>query len=79
MLASDTFKSHMDTFVDHIKNENPNFKFWWNYMEMVNILLYFIRAQRDGSRICIFSSSEKCSRFSLDMIIPIMQDSVLFI
>ena len=24
ILASDTFKSHMDTFVDHIKNENPN-------------------------------------------------------
>ena len=48
ILASDTFKSHMDTFVDHIKNENPNIKFWWNYMEMVNILLYFIRAQRDG-------------------------------
>ena len=38
----------MDTFVDHIKNENPDIKFWWNYMEMVNILLYFIRAQRDG-------------------------------
>ena len=38
----------MDTFVDHIENENPNIKFWWNYTEMVNILLYFIRAQRDG-------------------------------
>ena len=48
ILASDTFKRHMDNFVDHIKNENPNIKFWWNYMEMVNILLYFIRAQRDG-------------------------------
>ena len=34
ILASDTFKSRMDTFVDHIKNENPNIKYWWNYMEM---------------------------------------------
>ena len=28
ILASDIFKSHMDTFVDHIKNENPNIKLW---------------------------------------------------
>ena len=48
ILASDTFRSHMDTSVHDIKNENPNIKFWWNYLKMVNILLYFIRAQRDG-------------------------------
>lgn len=29
-------------------NMNPNFKFWWSYMEMVEILLMFTRAQREG-------------------------------
>ena len=79
ILASDTFKRHMDTFVDHIKNENPDITFWWNYMEMVNILLYFIRAQRDGLWDLHLFSFRKMLPFSLDMIIPIMQDGVLFI
>jgi len=30
-------------------NENPNFKFWSTYMEMVEVLLDFIRAQREGN------------------------------
>ena len=29
-------------------NDNPNFRFWWGYMQMVHILLLFSRAQRDG-------------------------------
>lgn len=36
----------MAAFVESRKN--PNFKFWWSYIQMVQILLLFTRAQRDG-------------------------------
>ena len=37
-----------DEFVAQRSEENVNFKFWWNYMEMVSILLMISRAQREG-------------------------------
>lgn len=30
------------------RSDDVNFVFWWNYMDMVSILLHFTRAQRDG-------------------------------
>ena len=49
ILRSERFNQAMTDFVKALKEEDPNYEFWWNYMEMVCILLYFIRAQRDGS------------------------------
>ena len=31
-----------------VESENANFKFWWQYIEMVSTLLLFTRAQREG-------------------------------
>ena len=49
-LMSPRVKKMLDEFVTQRSKENVNFKFWWNYMEMVSILLMFTRAQRDGIR-----------------------------
>ena len=38
----------MNVFVEERKAKNVNFTFWWQYLEMVTILLMFTRAQRDG-------------------------------
>ena len=46
LLADKELRDAMETFL--AANENPNFKFWWSYMQMVQILLLFTRAQRDG-------------------------------
>ena len=46
LLASKEFESVMQAFIT--ANTNPNFMFWWGYMQMVRILLLFTRAQRDG-------------------------------
>ena len=34
---------------DHIQHHNPNFRLWSTYMNMVEILMDFIRAERDGN------------------------------
>ena len=47
LLTTNEFADLMAAFVT--LNENPNFKFWWRYMKMVEILLMFIRAQREGN------------------------------
>ena len=44
-LASERFHQPILNFVKVLKEEHPNAEFWWNYMEMVSILLYFTRAQ----------------------------------
>ena len=46
MLADKELRDAMETFL--AAKENPNFKFWWSYMQMVQILLLFTRAQIDG-------------------------------
>jgi len=38
----------MTIFIDSQKN--VNFRFWWRYLQMVQILLLFVRAQREGKR-----------------------------
>ena len=45
LLASEEFETVMQAF--NAANANPNFMFWWGYMQMVRILLLFTRAQRD--------------------------------
>ena len=34
---------------DHVHHHNPNFPLWSTYMSMVEILIDFIRAERDGN------------------------------
>ncbi|KAL8600360.1 hypothetical protein ACOMHN_013575 [Nucella lapillus] len=46
LLAEKDFRDAMEAFLE--TKENPNFKLWWSYMQMVQILLLFTRAQRDG-------------------------------
>ena len=46
MLASPTFVFQMSAFIN--TKEDCTFKHWWQYMHMVNILLLFTRAQKDG-------------------------------
>ena len=68
ILTTETCHKHMARFVEMSKGRNPNCQFWWQYMQMVNVLLLVIRAQRDG--ICI--RLDKCSHIFIDMIIPII-------
>jgi len=42
-LASERFHQPILDFVKVLK-EDTNAEFWWNYMEMVSILLYFTKA-----------------------------------
>ena len=47
ILESEEFTSVINAFVAS-KGNDINFRYWWSYMQMVQILLLFIRAQRDG-------------------------------
>lgn len=47
-LSTEKFRSIMNGFELKLREDNPNFLFWWQYMDMVSILLDFVRAQRDG-------------------------------
>lgn len=46
LLASKQFRDLVDGFV--ASSDGSNFQFWWTYMKMVEILLMFTRASRDG-------------------------------
>ncbi|CAH3018507.1 unnamed protein product [Porites evermanni] len=48
LLSSTRYQALLSSFITTKKDKNPNFEYWWNYMEMVRILLLFIRAQREG-------------------------------
>ena len=47
ILTSSEFYEYFAGYVN--TKTNPNFRFWYHYMEMVQILLLFIRAQREGN------------------------------
>lgn len=47
-LSSKRFSEVISSFIQTIVEKNHTSQFWWNYIEMVGILLQFIRAQRDG-------------------------------
>ena len=48
LLSSPRYRELMSSFTAVKKERNPNFEYWWQYMDMVRILLLFIRAQREG-------------------------------
>ena len=48
LLSSEKFRQHIDAFGMKLAENDPTSQFWWQYMDMVGILLMFIRAQRDG-------------------------------
>ena len=48
-VSSDAFQSLFNRFLTEKIVGNVNNEFWWNYMEMISILLQFIRAQRVGN------------------------------
>ena len=47
LLAEERFQIILTSFIKSMSDVNS--KFWWNYMEMVGMLLLFIRAQREGN------------------------------
>ena len=47
ILATNQFKTPLQSFLERYTT-NVNCKFWWDYMQMVQLLLMFNRAQRDG-------------------------------
>ena len=48
VLSSEKIQDFMEKF-EKAHSSNPNFKLWSTYMEMVEVLLNFIRAERDGN------------------------------
>ena len=46
LVSSDKFRTALHSFIAFEKEKNPNLEYWWQYMEMVSILLLFVRAQR---------------------------------
>ncbi|KAJ8893011.1 hypothetical protein PR048_005592 [Dryococelus australis] len=47
LLMQERVRNLLAAFIES-KSEDVNFIFWWQYMDMVSILLLFTRAQRDG-------------------------------
>ena len=47
IVGSETFRQHLTVFVEN-RQSDPNFRFWWDYLRMVTVLLAFVRAQRAG-------------------------------
>ena len=45
ILTSERFHQPILNFAKLLKEKDPNTEFWFNYMEMVSILLFFTRAQ----------------------------------
>ena len=48
IVSSDRFQRCMKSFVDFISKDNPTNQLWWQYMDMVSIILQYIHAQSDG-------------------------------
>ena len=48
-LISDTYVQLFSRFIETESSRNVNFKFWWQYIEMVSVLLPFTRAQRESN------------------------------
>ena len=48
ILQTDEWHNFLKSFVDQECEKSVNFKFWWQYMDMVSTLLMFTRAQREG-------------------------------
>jgi len=47
LLTSNDFRDTLSAILT--ANVNPNFKYWWSYMDMIEILLMFTRVQRKAT------------------------------
>ena len=47
-LSSEQFSQHVDAFRMKLQEKDSTVQFWLQYMDMVSVLLMFVRAQRDG-------------------------------
>lgn len=47
LLSSARYRYLLSSFITGRKEKNPNFKYWWQYMDMVHILLLFVRSQKE--------------------------------
>lgn len=59
-LKSPEFQTVFDEFVVQKSQENVNFKFWWNYMEMVSTLLDFTVRNGRATGSCIWIAFVAC-------------------
>ena len=46
LLCTSRFQEQFSLYIE--EKDDPNFNFWWQYLQMVSALLMFTRAQRDG-------------------------------
>ena len=53
-LKSPEFRNVHGDFIAHKSQENVNFAFWWNYIEMVSTVLDFTRAQGEANWKFVF-------------------------
>jgi len=64
LVSSDRFRTALYSLIAIKKEKNPNFEYWWQYMEMVCILLLFVIAQREGMwDLHLFASQKMLSLF----------------
>ena len=49
-------KAKSDQFIERKSDENPSFSFWSNYIEMVQLVLLYIRATRTSDWSLYLSS-----------------------
>ena len=55
VFSGDKFCNILSHFVNSHRSD-PNFMFWWDYLQMVKVLLMFIRSQREyGIYVCLHS------------------------
>ena len=78
ILTSIRCREQMESFVLSNTEVNSNFQYWWQYMDMVCVLLLFIMAQRDGIWDLHLYAFGKCSHSFIAMITPIMLGGVRY-
>ena len=78
MLSSKTCIDHMTGILHEIQDCYYTAAFWWQYIEMVDILLNYTRAQRDGLWDPISMPFGKCCPITIAAITQIMQGGVQY-
>ena len=75
-LASTRFCNHMTEFVLS-KEKHVNFQYWWQYMNMVCILLMFFGAQLEGRWELHLYAFREMLPYLIGMIVPTMPEGVV--
>ena len=70
VLSEDKFGNILSHFVNSLRSDT-NFMFWWDYLQIVKVLLMFIRRQRDGICDLLCLHSVPCYRIFIGMIIEL--------